>query len=132
MKISLSKFYKEITGKTTVNRSTTTGALTRWGVPFEDNSAKADVVDIVHLEGAKATYAAEQAVKEAARASRPPAHGNGHDHGLDLKIDALAQRVELLIESINARASHTDGKVDVVAAKLDSVMNRLSQLKRAR
>jgi hypothetical protein len=121
MKISLSKFYKEVTGTSTVNRATTTAALARWGVPFDDNTAKSDVVDIVHLASATATHAAEKAAREAARPAR---NGNGAAHASTSRLGA----VEVKLDAVAATVFATHDRADAIDGKLDSIIKKLATM----
>jgi len=123
MKISMSKFYREVTNTSTVNKHTIVPALIRWGVPYDDTEAKRDCIDIVHLETAKKLWASEQAAKALARekAPRPPVKANGelpvaHAYADDaaLKANTKALRdveaaIMLLIEHLAALAPHANG-----------------------
>jgi hypothetical protein len=99
MKISLSKFYKEVTSSTTVNRKTTEAALRRWKIPFDHKSKANDVVDADHLPTARALWAAEKAKQAAQRAAK---NGNGHAHAAPNADDVVTMmaRVEKKIDAI--------------------------------
>ena len=122
MKISMSKFYREVTNTSTVNKNTIVPALIRWGVPYDDTEAKRDCIDIVHLETAKKLWASEQAAKALARekAPRPPIKSNGDlpvAHVVDdgaVRANTKALRdveaaIMLLIEHLAALAPHSNG-----------------------
>ena len=87
MKISLTKFFKEVRGHSS-NAPDMMSALTRWGIPFDavpaevEEHAKGkgrggvqhgDIVDIKYLPAAKRAYRAEKAAKDALAAARAPA-----------------------------------------------------------
>lgn len=64
MKISVSKFYQEVTKSKTANSVVCQPALERWGVPFT-KGIKGDAVDASYLDVAKAKWEAECAEREA-------------------------------------------------------------------
>lgn len=75
MKISASKFYREVTGKTTASHATVLPALKRWGVPIPVGYVKkTEVFDIEHLPQAKIIWAKEQEEVAARRARRLANH----------------------------------------------------------
>ena len=63
MKISVSKFYQEVTKSKTANSVVCQPALERWGVPFT-KGIKGDAVDASYLDVAKAKWEAECAERE--------------------------------------------------------------------
>jgi len=111
MKVSLTKFYQEITGSSTANRSITEAAMQRWGVPFEiAEGAKGDAVDVVYLEPARKAYAAERAELEARRGPSSRSAGNGGgaaSEALDRNTKALRDveaAIMLLVEHLSVLA----------------------------
>jgi hypothetical protein len=67
MKVSMTKFYNEITGSRTGNKTVIGPALERWGVPFDQPngiSGKGDAIDVKWLEVAREKYAAEVAARK--------------------------------------------------------------------
>ena len=117
MKVSISKFYKEVTGKTTVNSATCTAALERWGVPFDDmaSKTKGDAVDVSHLELAKKVYATEVAAHDARvtqRADAKKARANG--------TPPLVDDGELLRVLVQL-----DDNVVTLGTKLDALLKHL-------
>lgn len=95
MKVSQSKFYKEVTGSKTANRKVTEPALERWGVPFDKTDGKGDVVDVAHLDAARAVFAIEQAARDAKRVK--PALKDDED------LLMLLIRLEDNVEGISAK-----------------------------
>lgn len=110
MKVSMSKFYKEVTGSNTANRVVTQKALERWGVPYDqfDNGAKkGDAVDVTFLEQAREKWKSESAERvakrDAKRASAPLVD--------DEQLLTLLVRFDDNITAIN-------GKVDAIIKHL--------------
>lgn len=115
MKVSISKFYKEVTGKTTVNRGTCTLALARWGVPVDDLGAnvKGDAVDIAHLESAKKIHAAEVAERVRVAATVKKTNGSASARGTPPLVSD-GDLLQLLVR--------LDDNVAAISTKLDALI----------
>jgi hypothetical protein len=109
MKVSLTKFYQEITGASTANRSVTEAAMQRWNVPYEiSEGSKGDAVDVVYLEPARKAYAAERAESDARRGPRTSNGSGGDCEALDRNTKALRDveaAMMLLVEHLAVLAS---------------------------
>jgi hypothetical protein len=108
MKVSLSKFYQEVTGTTTATRTTTGAALKRWGIPFDEAAAKSDAVDVAHLADAKAKHAEEVAAKAMKQAAKPRPTVAREEW------DALVERVEAIAQAV--------GRIEAAVAKLSKAL----------
>jgi len=104
MKVSMTKFYREVTGRTTANRATTGAALTRWGVPFTERAGgKGDVVDIAHLESARAKWQQEVANGEARKRPTKPGEPDAMLIQIDDKINELIGRFDQLLSALTTK-----------------------------
>ena len=136
MKISLTKFFKEVRGHSS-NAPDMMSALTRWGIPFDavpaevEEHAKGkgrggvqhgDIVDIKYLPAAKRAYRAEKAAKDALAAARAV---EKHQQEQKDRQETLAKmeppyltndKVEVLIAKIDALNAKIDEKIDAVHA----------------
>jgi hypothetical protein len=110
MKVSMSKFYKDVTGRTTANRKTTANALKRWNVPFDEAAGTTDVVDVAHLSLARAAWEVE--LKEQAAKTGNPAGGT-----LLTRMAALEQRL-----------ANMESLIDAVASAIGRIENQVNRI----
>lgn len=106
MKISLGKFYQEVTGSKTTARHSITTALDRWKIPYDaDVGPGADAVDIAYLGAAKVSYSEEVAAGEHAK-SEAQRQRYEREKKFEEKLQALAEavgRIESVVSEIRRR-----------------------------
>ena len=126
MKISLSKFYQEITGKTTANLSTTTRALTRWGIPFDPNANKVDRVEVRFLDAARVKWQEETAA--AAAQGQTNSHpGSGDSERMQKMRDAKAAKAGQAdaLKDIHAVLTEIRDQHGAALARVEEILNRI-------
>ena len=107
MKVSVSKFYKSVTGSVTAARETTVPALKRWGVPFDEagmTTQGGEVVDVAYLPKAQEAYAAEQAALRERVAKKHTSKANHNGDAISVldrntkALQDLTAAIMLLVE----------------------------------
>lgn len=98
--ISKSKFYRAVTGSTTVNTKTTEAALQRWGIPYLPNVEKGDAVDSEYVPVARKLWESEKAAQEARRKAAPTTHSDAPLFEILSDIAQALRRIEAGIEAL--------------------------------
>ena len=134
MKVSLSKFYREVTGTTTVNRSSVVAAMTRWNVPYDEGNPKGDVVDVMHLPAASLQWREEQAAREAKRRVAAPTADESvraRLAAIEVRVDRLTDAQEAAIVRIDTMRDKIDracGLIEMIDPRLDEIRNAMQSL----
>jgi hypothetical protein len=100
--ISKSKFYRAVTGSTTVNTKTTEAALQRWGIPYLPGVEKGDAVDTEYVPVARKLWEAENAARDA---RRPAPKANDAAPLFEILSD-IAQALRRIESMLHAQMPH--------------------------
>jgi hypothetical protein len=114
MKVSLTKFYHEVTGNSTTDKKLSIACLDRWQVPYDKDAGKRDVVDVKYLGQAAIAHKAEQDEREAKRKAREPKPKAEEHHMIR---DEVLQKLDDIETRQKAMA--------VAVGRLESIVNRI-------